>query len=396
MASPNSQQGHHAKLEGLDLDVLRARKSEKWNTYPADVLPAWVAEMDFPLAEPIARVLQQALDRWDVGYPVAPRDTGICESFAGRMSERFDWSIEPRRVEVLSEVVQGLFIGLEAYSAKGEGAIVQTPIYPPFLGAVEQTGRRLVENRLIHGDAGFEIDFDALARSVDGNTRVLMLCNPHNPTGRVYTRAELEALAEIVLANDLVVLTDEIHCDLLYDGRAHIPFATLSPEVAERTVTLNSASKAFNIPGLRCAVAHFGSAELQRRFGACFPRHVRGGIGILGLYATIAAWSESQAWLDEVLTHLQSNRDHLTREIGARWPEIRLSTAEGTYLAWLDCSALELERDPTAHFLRQGRVALSAGRGFGPGWERYTRINFATSREILDEVIARMQRALDS
>jgi len=386
----------HARLEGLDLEVLRTRKSEKWNTYPRDVLPAWVAEMDFPLAEPIDRVVREALDRWDLGYPVGLRDTGICEAFAARMSERFGWTIEPRRVEVLSEVVQGLFIGLEAYAGKGEGAIVQTPIYPPFLGAVEETGRRLVENRMVHGSAGFEVDVDALERAVDGGTRVLMICNPHNPSGRVYTRAELEALAEIVLANDLVVLSDEIHCDLIYDGRTHIPFATLAPEVAARTVTLNSASKAFNTPGLRCAVAHFGSVDLQERFAARFPRHVRGGIGILGLYATIAAWNESQPWLDEVVPHLQANRDHLLEQVAARWPEIRCAPSEGTYLAFLDCSALGLEGDPAAHFLRHGRVALSAGRAFGPGWERYVRVNFATSREILDELIVRMQRALDA
>jgi cystathionine beta-lyase len=385
----------NAQLDRLDLEVLRARKSEKWNTYPADVLPAWVAEMDFPLADPIARVLQQALDRWDFGYPIALRETGVCDAFAARMADRFDWSIDPRRVEVLSEVVQGLFIGLEAYSGKGEGAVVQTPIYPPFLSAVEQTGRRLVENRLVHGSAGFELDIDGLAAAVDGGTRVLMLCNPHNPTGRVYTRSELEALAEIVLRHDLVVLSDEIHCDLLYDGRAHIPFATLAPELAARTVTLNSASKAFNIPGLRCAVAHFGSAELQQRFNSRFPRHVRGGVGILGLYASIAAWNESQAWLDEVVAYLQSNRDHLREQVATRWPQIGFPITEGTYLAWLDCRALELEREPAAHCLRHGRVALSAGRGFGSGWERYMRVNFATSREILDEVITRMQTALD-
>lgn len=384
-----------AKLDGLDVELLASRKSEKWHEHPPDVLPAWVAEMDFPLAEPIRRVLQQAIDRWDVGYPVEPRQTGLCEAFAERMDSHFGWRVDPKRVEIITEVVQGLYVALEAYASPGEGALVQTPIYPPFLSAVEETGRRLVEGRLVSGSDGWEIDFDALGSCVDGTTRVLMLCNPHNPTGRVYTRRELEGLAELALANDLVVVSDEIHCDLVYGGRRHIPFATLSPEIGARTVTLNSASKSFNIAGLRCAVAHFGSADLQRRFTDRFPRHVRGGLGILGLYASIAAWREAQDWLDAVVSHLEANRNAAVATLAARIPAIRCHPPEGTYLAWLDCSALRLPGSPATHFLEHGRVALSDGRHFGAGWEQHVRLNFATSREILDQVLQRMVDALE-
>ena len=382
-----------AVLDDLDLAVLQRRKSEKWHTYPPGVLPAWVAEMDFPVADPIRRVLQEAIDDWDVGYPVSPRGTGLPEVFAQRMSERFGWTVDPSRVEILSEVVQGLYLSLEAFAGKNEGAVVQTPIYAPFLRAVEETGRRLVENRLAVRGRDLEIDFDALRTGLDADTRVLLLCNPHNPSGRVFRRAELESLAELAIAHDLVVVSDEIHCDLVYDGREHVPFATVAPEVAARTVTLNSASKAFNIAGLRCAVAHFGSPELQRRFARVVPRHVRGGIGILGLYASIAAWRDSQDWLDAVVPYLQANRDYLQCFVAEHLPEVVCHAPQGTYLAWLDCAGLGIAGSPAAHFLRRGRLAVSDGRQFGAGFEQHVRINFATSRAILEQILERLATA---
>lgn len=387
------------ELETLDRTVLEARLSEKWNTYPADVLPAWVAEMDFPLAEPVRLVLQRAALRGDVGYPIAPRSTGIAETFAARMAERFDWTVDPARVEVLTDVVQGQYVALEAFATRRRGVVVQTPIYPPFLRAVEDTERRLVENPLqISTDdpPRMTFDLDALEAQVDDDTAVVLLCNPHNPSGRTYARAELERLARLALARDLVVVSDEIHADLVFEGSEHIPFGSLSDEIAERTVTLTSATKAFNIPGLRCAVAHFGSRELQQRFHAVHPRHVRGGIGLLGLYATIAAWQHAQPWLDTVLAKLDDNRRFLAEAFAERFPEIRFFAPEATYLAWLDCRALALAPTPGRFFLQHGRVALSDGIFFGNAYKGFARINFATSRAILEEVLDRIQTALDA
>ncbi|MEZ4291344.1 MAG: MalY/PatB family protein [Myxococcota bacterium] len=383
-------------LDALDVRQLEQRRSEKWHTYPRDVLPVWVAEMDFPIAAPIQAELRRFVESSDVGYPLSPRETGLPEVFAERMRERFDWRPDPARVEILSEVVQGLYLAVDRLTRSGEGVVVQTPIYPPFLGAVRDTGRRLVENRFVAAadGRGLEPDLDRLARDVDADTRLLLLCHPHNPTGRVWRRTELVRLAELALAHDLVVVSDEIHADLVFDGRGHVPFASLSPEIAERTITLTSATKAFNIPGLRCAIAHFGSAALQKRFDAGIPRHVRGGLRLHGMHATIAAWRFGQPWLDEVLAYLEGNRafvaDFLAREI----PEIRFRPPEATYLAWLDCTALDVPGSPAAHWLREGRVALSDGRVFGPGWERHARLNFATSRPILREALERMARAL--
>ena len=386
----------HAQLEELDPTVLRDRKSEKWNLYPPDVLPAWVAEMDFPLADPIRQYLENAIQSDDVGYPTHPSTTGLREVYAERMQERFDWAIDPRQVEILSEVVQGIYLGLHAFAEPGDGVVVQTPIYPPFLHAVEDSGMRLFDNQLTDTESGWEINFDELQRLSGESLSVFLLCNPHNPSGRAYSRAELEGLAEFALKNDLVVISDEIHADLLFDGRQHIPFASLAPEISARTITLSSASKAFNIAGLRCSVAHFGDSALRRRFINALPRHIRGGLGILGLYSSIIAWREGQPWLDEVLAHLQSNRDYLTSELSARFPSIRCHQPDATYLAWLDCRALKLDEAPADFFLRQGRVALSEGINFGKDFEHFARLNFATSRTLLSEILARMETALKS
>ncbi|MCR9097243.1 MAG: pyridoxal phosphate-dependent aminotransferase [bacterium] len=383
-----------AVLDELDPVLLRNRRSEKWHTYPADVLPAWVAEMDFPIAAPIHDELRRFVDSGDVGYPLGLRQTGLPDVFCERMTERFGWEPDVRRVEVLSEVVQGMYVALEAYSEPGDGVVVQTPIYPPFLGSVRDMKRTLVENRMrLEGDR-LEFDLDALEASVTPGCRLLLFCNPHNPSGRVHTREELERVAALAVEHDLVVVSDEIHADLLYDGREHIPFATLSPEVAARTVTLTSASKAFNIPGLRTAIAHFGDHALQRRFNTVLHRHIRGGIGLFGLYATMAAWRWAQPWLDEVVPYLAGNRDFVAERLAERLPEVTFLRPEATYLAWLDCRGLALDGPPAAYFMRNGQVALSEGSLFGPGWEGFVRLNLGTSRPILAEVIDRMAKAL--
>lgn len=388
-------------LDHLDLERLRRRRGEKWQQYPPDVLPAWVAEMDFPLAAPIRRVLEEALACDDLGYPINPRPQDLPSVFAARMQQRFDWNIDPQRVVVLTDVVQGIYVALDRFAAAGEGVIVQTPVYPPFLHAVRDTGRRLVENPLVEAPdpaaaecaARWEIDFDGLREAVDAGTRVLLLCHPQNPTGRVFVRRELEALAELVLRQDLIVVSDEIHADLVYAPGQHLPFAALAPEIEARTITLTSATKAFNIPGLRCAVAHCGSAELQQRFES-LPGHVRGGIGSLGLAATEAAWSRSQPWLDAVLRYLDGNRVFVAERIAKELPDVRFRPPEASYLAWLDCRALDLGSSPQRWFLEHARVALSAGEAFGRPGRGFVRLNFATSRALLGEILTRMARAL--
>ena len=382
-------------FDALDLGRLRRRRGEKWALYGPDVLPAWVAEMDFPLAEPVRRAVEQALEVDDLGYPLHPRPDELPALFAERMQTRFGWRPDPGRVEVIADVVQGIFVALTQLSAPGEGVIVQTPIYPPFLEAVAETGRRLVENPLVCAgpQARFELDLESLRSRIDASTRILLLCNPHNPTGRVLERRELETLAELALARDLVVVADEIHADLVFPPHRHIPFASLSREVEARTITLTSATKAFNIPGLRCALAHFGSGALRRRFLA-LPRALRGGLGALGQVATLAAWREGQPWLDAVLAYLAGNRDLVARFAAERLPGVGHVAPEASFLAWLDCRPLRLEPTPQRFFLAHAKVALSAGENFGRPGEGFARLNFATSRAILGEILERLAKAL--
>jgi cystathionine beta-lyase len=378
-------------LDRLDVGRLRARRGEKWQQYPDDVLPAWVAEMDYPLAEPIRGAIEGALALDDLGYPLES-PAPLQEAFAERMESRFGWRIDPRRVEPLSEVVQGIYVAIDCYTAPGDGIVVQTPVYPPFLRAVRELERRMVENPLAPGATRWEIDFDGL-HAAAGGARIFLLCNPQNPTGRVFERRELEQIAEVAAAHDWIVVADEIHADLVYAGGTHVPFASLGPDVEARTVTLSSASKAFNVPGLRCAVAHFGSEALRKRFLAR-PRALRGGQGSLGQAATIAAWRAGDAWLAEVLAYLDGNRRAVARFVGDRWPGARTWLPEATFLAWIDFRALGLAPSPFAFFLDRARVALSDGARFGAPGRGFARLNFATSRPLLDEILGRLDRAL--
>ncbi len=382
-------------LDEIDLDSLRRRRGEKWSSYPAEVLPAWVADMDFPVCDPLRQMLAERIELSDVGYPTEAALRRVAEVFAERARLRFDWRISPERIEVLSDVVQGLYIGLLTLSEPGAGAIVQTPVYPPFLHAVPECHRRLIVNRLQPTSSGYAIDFDALRARIDRDTRLLLFCNPQNPTGRAFTRGELESLAAIVLRHDLIVCSDEIHADLVYPGHRHIPFASISAEIAARTVTLTSASKAFNIAGLRCAVAVFGSDALQARFNA-HPAHSRGGLGSLGLAATALAWSEGQPWLDEVMAYIEGNRKVVAEFVAQHLPSVQHDPPEATYLAWLDCRRLGLAPDPWRYFLDEAKVALSDGAAFGAGGEGFVRLNFATSRPILMNVLERIRGALRS
>ena len=270
---------------------------------------------------------------------------------------------------------------------------MQTPIYPPFMSSVRSMKRRVALNPLALDASGFRVDLDGLRAAIDDRTRLLFLCNPHNPSGRVFTREELEGIAEIVCGHDITVVTDEIHSDLVYPGHRHIPFASLSDAAAERTITLTSASKAFNIAGLRTAVAIFGSRSLRSRFNR-LPRHLRGGIGTLGIEALRQAWLHGQPWLDHVLAYLDGNRRFVADFVRDELPDAVHHSPQATYLAWIDFRAYGLEPSPYDHFLERGRVALSNGAAFGEVGEGFARVNFATSRRVLAEAMERVAKTL--
>ena len=293
---------------------LRERRGAKWHKFPDDVLPAWVADMDFAVAEPVQDAIRALVDQGDYGYAIRDGESRIQQAFAERMQARFGWRLDPECVLPVADLVQAMTACLLAFSEVGEGVVVQTPAYPPFLTTIENVRRRRDPAPLTDGGARFVCDERTLAGCIDQSTRVLMVCNPHNPTGRVLERAELEAIGRLAVERDLVVVSDEIHCDLVYPGAAHVPMGTLGAEIAARTITLNSATKGFNIAGLRCGVMHFGSEALLERFRARVPERLLGAYNVVGHDATVAAWRHGAraARFPTARTSPNANRGRLT------------------------------------------------------------------------------------
>jgi cysteine-S-conjugate beta-lyase len=385
-------------VEDLTKDFLRRhRRSNKWMTHGPDVIPSNPAEMDFGIAPVIQARLERLIAEQRYGYAMRGPDgpTGqLASAFAARMREKFRWTVDPEKVLALGDLVQGTTASLVAFSEPGEGVLLQLPSYPAFLRAISESGRRLVPNTMIDTGSGFALDMDGFAASIDSGTRVVLLCHPQNPTGRVFEAEDLAALPALVRKHDLVVVSDEIHADLVFAPRHHTPLALMFPEIADRIITMYSATKSFNIPGMRCAVIHFGSDELRKRFDARIPRSLLGSPGIAGVEATLAAWEEGEPWCENLVAELERNRDHLVARLHAEAPGIGIYAPQATYLAWLDCSRLPLSVPPYEFFLERAGVGGGDGRNFGAPGEKFLRLNFATSRAILDEKIDRMVRAV--
>ena len=383
-------------FENLDLPWLRRKENIKWRRAEHDVLPAWMADMDFPVAEPISEALSAAVRRGDLGYPAWSNWMGLsplAEPFARRMTELYGW--EPRLdwVRNFSDVIQALQVVLYLTTQPGEAVAVHTPSYPPILKSITLMGRQVIASLMERSGDDWGFDPGRLEQDVARpGCHTLIIANPHNPTGHVYTRAELQVLADIAVRNDLLVISDEIFAELAYPPHRHIPLASLGPDIAARTVTLTSATKAFNIAGLRCAVAHVGAARLREAFDAC-PPDLFGVVGQLGVEATKAAWQKGGAWLAALVDHLRVNRDLIAGTLAAQAPAIGYHPPQATYLAWLDCRQLETVAEPAAFFEEKARVLLLPGAGFGPGGAGFARLNFATSTEILTEILTRMTTA---
>jgi cystathionine beta-lyase len=362
----------------------------KWTRFPEDVLPMWVADMDFPVALPILAAIRRRLDHPVLGYGVS--QAGLKARIVAWLDVQYGWRVEPEAIIPLPGVVPGFNLALRAACAPGAGVVVQTPVYPPMLAAPAHWEMRRVEAPLTPDD---KPDLDALrgALTEAGPAGAFMLCNPHNPTGRVFERGELAAMAEACCAAGATIIADEIHCDLLFDGRRHIPVASLGAEVASRTITLMSAGKTWNIAGLNACWAVVTDPALRTRFQRAIAG-VADHVNILGLIATEAALSEGEPWRREVLAYLEANRDWLAEAVAARLPGIRMRRAEGTFLAWLDCRDSAAGADPHGFFLSRAKVGLNPGPDFGAPGAGFVRLNFGCPRETLEEGVARMARAL--
>jgi cystathionine beta-lyase len=360
---------------------------------PPDVLPAFVAEMDFPLAPPVRAALLEAVENDDCGYAWAEQ---LGEVFAGFAADRFGWTVDPARVALVPDVVSGIEGLLLALTEPGAGVVVNPPVYGPFFTTVAGTGRRIVEAPLVRdGDGVWQLDLDALERAFAGGAAAYILCNPHNPTGRVHTREELTAVAELAARHGVLVLADEIHSPMTLGGATHVPYVSLGEEAAAHGLTLASASKAWNVAGLKAAVVVSGSeagAELVSRLSPGLRFHA----GHFGVLASIAAFAEGGAWLDELCRHLDRNRHRLASLLERELPALRYMPPEAGFLAWLDCRELGLGDDPAAAFLEHGKVALSSGPWFGTGGEGFARLNIGTSGALLEEAVRRMAVAVEA
>nr|WP_042184960.1 aminotransferase class I/II-fold pyridoxal phosphate-dependent enzyme [Kibdelosporangium sp. MJ126-NF4]CEL16410.1 PLP-dependent enzyme [Kibdelosporangium sp. MJ126-NF4]CTQ90362.1 PLP-dependent enzyme [Kibdelosporangium sp. MJ126-NF4] len=374
------------------MSAVSVRDGEKWASAPPGVLPAWVADMDFPVAPAIRRALIRRIDT-DLGYPAwyDKSDGGpLGEVFAQRMLARHGFAANPGHTRLFTDVNQAIQVVLHLGTGPGSPVAVHVPACPPFLEVLDRLDRpaRPVPFRLV--DGSWDPDIDRLADEVRAGCRALLLVNPHNPTGRVFRRAELAEIGRLAVEWDLLVVADEVHAELTHDDHRHIPFASLSDEVAAHTVTITSGSKAFNLAGARCAVAHIGPSRLR----AAVDAHrglLLGQVGALGVAALHAAWTECDDWLTEVRAVLADNR----RRVLAGLPDgITHVAPEATYLSWLDCRPLGLGADPAAFFQTEAKVMLFRGTDFGPGGNGFARLNFATSPDLLDEILHRMRTAL--
>jgi cystathionine beta-lyase len=370
----------------------RGTECYKWDACEEGVLPLPVADMDFVSPEPVVRALHERVDHRIFGYTSPPQ--ALYEVLQARLEALYGWAVDVEDILFLPGVVVGFNLACHALGQPGDGVLVQPPVYYPFLTAPGNAGRVLQSAQVaLQGDR-YEIDFDAFEAAITERTRTFMLCNPHNPVGRVYRRDELARLAEICLRHDVAICSDEIHCDLLFSGHRHYPIAALAPEIAQRTITLMAPSKTFNVPGLHCAFAVIQNPELRKKYRAATGGLVS-GVNVLGYTAALAAYQEGQEWLDQVLAYLEANRDYLRGYVGQHMPRVKMIVPQGTYLAWLDCRQAGIEGKPGEFFLREACVALSEGRGFGPGGEGFVRLNFACPRSILTQALQRMREAVD-
>ncbi|UQU62946.1 aminotransferase class I/II-fold pyridoxal phosphate-dependent enzyme [Couchioplanes caeruleus] len=365
------------------LETLRGRCSAKWRTHPADVLPLFVAEMDVPLAPVVADALRAAVDASDTGYSAPVPDLG--RAVAGFAARRWGWEIDPARVTAVTDVGVGVVELLRVLTRPGDAVVISPPVYPPFFHWAPEAGAQLREVPLT---ADLRLDLAALEVAFAAHPAVYLLCNPHNPVGRAHSREELSALVTLASRYGVTVVSDEIHAPLVLPGATFTPFLSL-PGAADVGVSVVSASKAFNLAGLKCAAVVDGTRPLA----SSFPPDVRWRTGHLGVLATVAAFTDGDEWLDELLTFLAERRAQLGELLRTRLPWVRWQPPEATFLAWLDCRAREEGEQPAARFLERGRVALEPGLRFGAAGAGHVRLNFGTSPEILEEATARMARA---
>ncbi|WP_017623929.1 MalY/PatB family protein [Nocardiopsis chromatogenes] len=379
-------------FDALTVGDLRARGTLKWSKYGEDVLGAFVAEMDFGTAEPVLQALREALEGAAFGYPPPGADAELAEACRGWQEKAYGWSVPAERIHTVPDVLRAFEIATTHFSRPGSPVILPTPCYMPFLTVPGRLGRDIIQVPMVQGEDGWRLDPDALAGAFRSGGHLLVLCNPHNPLGRVFSPRELAGVAEVVDRYGGRVFADEVHAPLTYPGHDHVPYASIGPTAAEHSVTATSASKAWNIPGLKCAqliITNDADAEVVQGMEP-FALH---GASVLGMAANTAAYRHGAPWLAEVLEYLDGNRRALGGLLAEHLPDAGYRPPEGTYLAWIDLRGVVPEDDPAGRIRERGGVAVVDGAECGEAGRGWVRLNFATPRPVLERIVLGMARA---
>ena len=383
-------------LRALDLSELQTHRSEKWRAFPKDVLPLPVAEMDFPVADPIRQVLREMIDHSDLGYLGSIPEMGT--AFAGFAKRRWGWSVDPLQVRIAADVGVGIVEVLRVITKPGDKILINSPVYPNFFTWCTETHLEHVDVPLTQSDdqvngSNWILDWDGIEKAYASGIKAHLICNPHNPLGRVYTREELSRLADLAKKHNVYVLSDEIHAPLTFAEQKFTPFLSVSENARAVGITITAASKGWNIAGLKCAIIVSENEKVHETLNGIAPAtHYRASL--LGAFASVAAFEKGEPWLDSAMVEIDKNRHLVAELIAAKTPGVGYRIPHCSYLAWLDLTSFNLGEDPSAVLIEKGKVAFVPGVRFGAQSSQFVRLNFATSPQILEEAFNRLATVL--
>lgn len=388
--------GEFFEVEAHRLEELRTHRSEKWRSFPHDVLPLPVAEMDFPVAQPILNTLRSMIDKSDLGYLGPIPEMGI--AFSSFASKRWGWSPDPNQIRIAADVGVGVVEVLRVITKPGDKILINSPVYPNFWTWINETHLVEVDVPFIHNDSEVDgsfwsLDWDGIERAYASGIKAHLISNPHNPLGRMYSQEELSRFAELAKKHGVVILSDEIHAPLTFTESTFIPFLSISETAREVAITITAASKGWNIAGLKCAIIVTENEAMHERLNAIAPAtHYRASL--LGAFATVTAFEEGEPWLNALMNKMEINR-HLVGDLIEKYtPKVGYHLPRCSYLAWLDLSAFDLGQDPALALVERAKVAFVPGIRFGKQSSQFVRLNFATSPEILEEAFTRLSPVL--
>jgi cystathionine beta-lyase len=379
------------KLVAASLEELHTHRSEKWRGFPSDVLPLPVAEMDFPIAAPIKQILLQMVSDSDLGYLGSIPELGY--NFAHFAAARWNWQVNPIQVRLATDVGVAAVEVLRAITQPGDRILINSPIYQNFYNWINEVKLEKVDVPFTQSAIGWELDFAAVESAYQSGIKVHMLCSPHNPLGRVFSAIELDRFAELAAKYNVLIISDEIHAPLTYSEKPFIPFLGRNDRADSVGICITSASKAWNMAGLKCAIIVTANEKLHQTLEK-MPMSVHYRASLLGAFASAVAFAEGESWLDQAILTLDHNRKFLKQELALHLPKIKYAIPESSYLAWLDLSDLNLGENPADVILEKGRVALNPGSIYGEQSSHFVRFNFATSPEIISEAITRIVKAV--